>query len=87
MECGICKNRKVNDITCDKKKQNKPWFDYECKKARDNYYRVCNKMKFFNSNAREEKLQKASKCLKTIISKKKSQYFDIVHKKNKKFEI
>ena len=27
-------------------------------------------MKLFNSNEREEKLKKASKCLKTIISKK-----------------
>ena len=50
-------------------------------KARNNYYRVRSKMKFFNSNEREEKLKKASKCLKTIISKKNSQYFDIVHKK------
>ena len=87
MECSICKNRKDNDITCDKKKQNKPWFDYECKKARDIYYRVRNKMKFFNSKDWEEKLNKASKCLKTITSKKKSEYFDIVHKKNKKSEI
>ena len=32
VKCGICKNKKVNDITCDKKKHNKPWFDYECKR-------------------------------------------------------
>ena len=55
------KIEKFYDITCDKKKQNQPWFDYECKKARDNYHRVRNKMKFFNSNEWEEKLKKSIK--------------------------
>ena len=36
---------------------------------------------FFNSKEREEKKNsKTSKCLQSIISKKKSEYFGIVHK-------
>ena len=58
VECCICKNRKVNDIACDEKKKNKPWFDYEWKKACDSYYRVHNKMKLSIVKSRKINLKK-----------------------------
>ena len=44
-----------------------PWFDEQCFKIRENYYRVRNKMKFINPEVRNEKIRAASKKLKDTI--------------------
>ena len=48
-------------LICDKKKQNKPWFDHKCEKANGNNYRVHNNIRFMNSRECEEKMKKKQK--------------------------
>ena len=82
-DCNICKERvtsKSNDDVRNKRKQ-QTWFDFECKSARNEYYKVKNKMKFINPNERQAKIQRASKRFKNIIKDKKKMYFDNLHKR------
>ena len=69
-ECGICKDKKVTSKN-KKSPNHKPWYDNECAKARSEYYRVRNKIKFVNPTERNSKICAASKRLKEIIKKKK----------------
>ena len=76
-ECGVCKERVFSSNSNNaKNKKQQPWFDSECKKARSDYYKVKNKLKFIDSSERQTKIQKASKHFKNMIKLKKNQYFD-----------
>ena len=79
-ECGICTN-KVLSNSKPRKKYVKPWFDNECNKHRDEYYRVRNKMKFTNMTERTSKIKIASKRYKDMIKEKRKNYFSKLHKK------
>ena len=80
-ECGICKDRTAIDSSKSKTKNHKPWYDTECAKARSQYYKVRSKIKFVNPVERHTQISAASKRLKEIVKKKKSEYFKSFHKK------
>ena len=58
-----------------------PWFDVKCFKARENYHRVRNKMKFVNPETRNDKIKSASKRLKETITHTKKLYYKRLHNK------
>ena len=72
---------KVDKSTQNKTKFCQPWFNNECLKARDNYYKVKNKLKFISQNDRQSKVKAASKRFKDTIKKTKDDYFKQLHKK------
>ena len=81
---GICKektNIKARGIK--KSKSQKPWFDNECRKVRDSYYRMENEIKSNNNNVRLDKIRirAASKKLKENIKKKKVDYYRALQRK------
>ena len=82
-DCNICKERVLyknsNDIRNGKK--HKPWFDLECRSARNEYYKVKNKIKFISPSERQSKIQKASKHFKNMLKEKKKIYFESLHKR------
>ena len=83
-ECGICKEKSdlcESSDRASKSKTKKPWFDIECKKERDNYYRVKNKLKFIYPQERLDRIRVASKRYKAILKRKKSDYFKSLHKR------
>ena len=80
-ECGICKYKKEKSKRNKTPKNHKLWYDFECGKARSEYYRVRKKIKFVNPTERKAKICAASKRLKEIVKKKKSEYFKSFHKK------
>ena len=61
--------------TFKKDKDKQPWFNESCFRSRENYYRVRNKMKFINPEARSERIKAASKKLKDTIKNTKKLYF------------
>ena len=80
-QCGICKEKNNFGNKTKNEKKNKPWFDHDCRKARDEYYRVKSKLKFINSEERLSKTKLASKKFKNLIKLKKKSYLDDLHKK------
>ena len=82
-ECNICKDKPVVDKNKHMKneKKNKPWFDRECRDARDEYYRVKSRLKFIDSNDCQSKVKLASKKFKNMIKTKKKSFLDNLHKK------
>ena len=82
---GICRektNIKARGIK--KNKSQKPWFDNECQKVRDSYYRMENEIKSNNNNVRLDKIRvrAASKKFKENIKKKKSWLLQSFTEKN-----
>ena len=70
-ECGICKEKtNIKARGVKKKKNHKPWFDNECQKVRDSYYRVKNEIKFDNNNVRLDKIPVHPKNLKKSLNEK-----------------
>ena len=80
-DCGICKLKNMTEPITKKSKNCKPWFDNECRRVRDDYYRVKNKLKFTNMDERMKKIRFASKRYKDILNTKRSNYFNELHKK------
>ena len=80
-ECNICKEMPNVSKKSNHCKTNKPWFDYECSKSRQEYYRVKSQLKFTSSSERLKKVKAASKKFKEMIKIKKRTFMTNLHKK------
>ena len=60
-DCNIFKAYSETNLIKRNKKhaKNKPWFDAECLKTRNDYYRVINKLQFTNNPDRNHKIKQA----------------------------
>ena len=58
-----------------------PCFNKKCLHARDNYYKVRNRLKFTNIEERNRKVKAASMKFKDTIKETKKQYFKRIHSK------
>ena len=59
-----------------RRRPHKPWFDGECFTARQEFFRIKNRVRFGSSDERRERLRQASREYKSLIKAKKREHFN-----------
>ena len=75
-ETGLYKETKASKLTYKKTQNHRPWFDIECKIARNDYIKFKNKYKKFNHDEARNLIKRRFLDYKGLIKRKKNEYRD-----------